>query len=88
MSIRRASQVKAYANAEFLNSGSARSLRILAEYLEPQSRFAHYRIDDTIVFLGSSRLVDEQRAQALLEAGLARKRRNGPGAFDGCHDIQ
>jgi uncharacterized protein (TIGR00730 family) len=47
--------VKAYANLDFLQSKDARQLRILAEYLEPESRFEHYKIDDTIVFMGSAR---------------------------------
>ena len=46
---------KAYANLRFLNSSDARPLRILSEYLEPDSRFEHYDIADTIVFMGSSR---------------------------------
>jgi uncharacterized protein (TIGR00730 family) len=46
---------KAYKNLEFLNSSDARSLRILAEYLEPQSRFARYQVRDTVVFFGSAR---------------------------------
>ena len=47
---------KAYENPDFLHSREARSLRILSEYLEPLSRFEHYEIDDTIVFMGSARL--------------------------------
>jgi uncharacterized protein (TIGR00730 family) len=60
--------VKAYRNEGFLNSSHARALRILAEYLEPQSRFEHYRIDDTIVFMGSARLIDREHAQTELRA--------------------
>lgn len=48
--------IKAYANQEFLESKNARALRILAEYLEPLGRFEHYRVDDTIPFMGSARL--------------------------------
>ena len=32
---------KAYRNPGFLNSAAARPLRILSEYLEPNSRLAH-----------------------------------------------
>jgi hypothetical protein len=46
---------KAYYNLDFLASREARVLRILAEYLEPLSRFRRHRIHDTIVFWGSSR---------------------------------
>ena len=48
-------RVKAYSNQEFLNSKNARALRILAEYLEPKSRFEEHGIEDTIVFFGSAR---------------------------------
>lgn len=54
---------KAYHNETFLNSRSARPLRILAEYLEPESRFEHYRVEDTIVFMGSARLVSREQAE-------------------------
>ena len=43
---------KAYRNASFMNSRSARPLRILAEYLQPEQRFEAFRISDTIVFFG------------------------------------
>ncbi|MEJ2643921.1 MAG: LOG family protein [Gammaproteobacteria bacterium] len=60
--------VEAYHNQEFLNSRDARALRILSEYLEPHSRFQHYQVDDTIVFMGSARLVSREDAQAQVEA--------------------
>jgi uncharacterized protein (TIGR00730 family) len=46
---------KAYSDQEFLNSKNARALRILAEYLEPKSRFEQHGVEDTIVFFGSAR---------------------------------
>ena len=61
---RRYHSVKAYLKQSFLNSGAARPLRILAEYLEPQSRFDHYKIDDTVVFMGSARFVSRAQAEA------------------------
>ena len=39
---------KAYRNEAFLNSRDGRALRILAEYLEPKSRFERENVDDTI----------------------------------------
>lgn len=54
---------KAYGNEGFLNSADARALRILAEYLEPASRFSRYRVEDTIVFMGSARLVSPEQAE-------------------------
>ena len=65
---RRRHAVKAYLKEPFLKSTGARSLRILAEYLEPENRFDHYRIDDTIVFMGSARLVSREQAEAELQA--------------------
>lgn len=46
----------AYKNDAFLDSGDARPLRILAEYLEPMHAFHRQGIRDTIVFFGSARL--------------------------------
>ena len=66
--------VKAYKNEGFLNSQPARGLRILAEYLEPQWRFAELRIRDTIVVFGSSRIPSRETAQAQVEAA---EKRNG-----------
>jgi uncharacterized protein (TIGR00730 family) len=57
---------RAYRNVEFLESRDARALRILSEYLEPASRFRHHRVDDTIVFMGSSRLQSREDAEAAL----------------------
>lgn len=48
--------IKAYKNLDFLNSRDARILRILSEFLEPQSRFRREKIKDTIVFFGSARI--------------------------------
>lgn len=58
--------IKAYANREFIESKDARALRILAEYMEPESRFARHRIDDTIVFMGSARIKPRDQAEAAL----------------------
>lgn len=59
---------EAYRNEAFLNSRSARALRILSEYLEPQSRFEHFKIEDTIVFMGSARLLSREQAEQALQA--------------------
>ena len=53
----------AYKNLGFLNSASARTLRILAEYLEPKSRFQWQKVEDTIVFFGSARFCDAETAE-------------------------
>ncbi|HUC43724.1 MAG TPA: LOG family protein [Candidatus Sulfotelmatobacter sp.] len=68
---------KAYKNSDFLMSRDARALRILSEYLEPQSRFARYKIADTVVFFGSARALPMEQA----EEALANARASGnPGA--------
>jgi uncharacterized protein (TIGR00730 family) len=48
----------AYRNHEFLDTPSARSLRILSEYLYPLSHFRNENIHDTVVFFGSARLME------------------------------
>lgn len=58
--------VRAYRDPDFLNGPDARALRILSEYLEPDSRFEHYKIDDTIVFFGSARIPSRETAEAEL----------------------
>jgi uncharacterized protein (TIGR00730 family) len=63
--------VQAYRNPGFLNSKDARELRILAEYLEPKSRFDYHKVDDTIVFMGSARLKSREAAEAELRAAEA-----------------
>jgi uncharacterized protein (TIGR00730 family) len=48
--------VKAYQDVDFLNSSDGRTVRIITEYLQPKSKFKKYKVMDTIVFFGSSRL--------------------------------
>ena len=67
MEEKRRRSVEAYLNEAFLGSASARPLRILSEYLEPKSRFDHYQIDDTIVFMGSARLIAREQAETELQ---------------------
>jgi uncharacterized protein (TIGR00730 family) len=57
---------KAYMNQRFLDSRDARELRILAEYLEPLSRFRRLHVNDTIVFMGSARLLSREAATTAL----------------------
>ena len=66
--------IKAYKNQGFLNSAHARTLRILAEYLEPMSRFEELRIRDTIVIFGSARIPSREKA---LEEVAAAERGDG-----------
>jgi uncharacterized protein (TIGR00730 family) len=48
--------VKAYKNHDFLMSQEARTLRMLAEYIEPQTRLARHGVHKAIIFWGSARL--------------------------------
>jgi uncharacterized protein (TIGR00730 family) len=51
---------KAYDNSEFLHGHSARCLRVLAEFIEPEERLAKQDIQNTIVFFGSAMSVDKR----------------------------
>ena len=55
--------VKAYKNNSFMSGENARILRILSEYLEPESRMATQKIKDTIVFFGSARIQPLEESQ-------------------------
>ncbi len=46
---------KAYKNLTFLNSPDAREIRVLCEFMEPESRFRRLGVRNTIVFFGSAR---------------------------------
>ncbi len=59
--------VKAYHNTEFLNSRPARPIRILTEYIEPESRFEEFDIQDTLVVFGSARILSREKALTALE---------------------
>ena len=67
--------VKAYKDLEFLNSPDARTIRMLAEFMEPQTRFRQHQIRDTIVFFGSARL--RPRSEAIKKLRVARKEVGG-----------
>jgi len=58
----------AYRSERFLESGDARTLRILAEYLQPQSRLRRAGVQNTVVFFGSARIVPHDEATKLLSA--------------------
>ncbi len=58
--------VLAYRNQKFMDSPDARPLRLQSEYIEPQARFEHFDVRDTIVFFGSARTLSRRQAQAAL----------------------
>lgn len=65
--------VLAFEDLSFLNSRDGRTLRILAEYLEPEARFEEYNIADTIVFFGSARIKSQETAEMHLDAAKRHK---------------
>jgi len=67
--------VKAYKNAEFLSSPSARLIRIMAEMIEPDRRFHEHGVRDTVVFFGSARTIPENVASANLRKIEAKMKR-------------
>jgi hypothetical protein len=71
MSKRARTKTKAYEDDGFLTSKDARALRILAEYLEPRSRFDRHKVDDTIVFMGSARIRSREDAEAMVRKAKA-----------------
>ena len=55
--------VKAYKSSSFLRGEHARVLRVLSEYLEPESRINTQKVEDTIVFFGSARIQPLEESQ-------------------------
>ena len=52
----------AYRSERFLESGDARTIRILAEYFQPQSRLRRAGVQNTVVFFGSARILPHDEA--------------------------
>lgn len=67
---------KAYENDMFLRSSSARTIRILSEYLEPQRRLRKEKVRDTIVFFGSARSLPMDEAKKLYDDALSNNNGN------------
>ncbi|MDH4069501.1 MAG: TIGR00730 family Rossman fold protein [Ignavibacteria bacterium] len=63
--------MKAYKNLEFLNSPDARIIRMLSEFVEPQSRFRRGKVWSTIVFFGSARTLPLREARKSLREARA-----------------
>lgn len=71
---------KAYRNAGFLQGNDARVIRMLSEYLEPESRLRAQRIQDTVVFFGSARILPLEESQRRLEELRRANAQSGSGA--------
>src|SRR5208337_3364566 len=70
----------AYQNHRFLESGDARTLRILSEYLEPQARARRAGIRHTVVFFGSARIRPREAALQKLQELESRGKEGGTSA--------
>ena len=57
----------AYHDPKFMESFSARPLRILSEYFDPLTRLRRAGVGDTIVMFGSARIHSREYALAQLE---------------------
>jgi len=56
---------EAYRNQEFLSSREARTIRILSEYLEPHARLTKYKVNNTVLFLGSTKAKSDKKGSLL-----------------------
>ena len=54
---------KAYKDLEFINRRSARTLRILAEYMQPQEILQKRKVHHTAIFFGSARILSPERLE-------------------------
>ena len=61
-----------FLNPDFLNSPAARTIRLIAEYLEPAERLRRAQVRDTIVFFGSARSLPPEEAESEAAKRLAR----------------
>lgn len=52
----------AYMNERFMEGADARTIRIVAEYIEPQLRLKRAGIQNTVVFFGSARILPREEA--------------------------
>jgi uncharacterized protein (TIGR00730 family) len=58
---------KAYDNPDFLHSPNSRTIRMLAEYLEPQMRLRNHKVRGTVVFFGSARALAPEELPKQIE---------------------
>ena len=80
---------KAYDNREFLHGRSARHLRVLAEFIEPEERLRKYDIHNTIVFFGSAQSVDNRafKERKLDKAVVPQKALDLSNAHEACIEL-
>ena len=75
----------AYQSDRFMESADARTIRIAAEYIEPQLRLKRAGIQNTVVFFGSARISSRQEALRRMSE-LDIRGSNGAGAPTGWSD--
>jgi uncharacterized protein (TIGR00730 family) len=75
---KKAAQPPAYRDSKFMESVSARPVRILTEYIDPMVRMREENIGDTIVIFGSARICPPEMAQARLRRLTSGKRKPSP----------
>ena len=68
----------AYRDERFMDSADARTLRITAEYLEPQVRLRRAGVQNTVVFFGSARILSHGTARERLREVMTRAKCGGP----------
>jgi len=80
---------KAYDNLEFLHGRSARHLRVLAEFIEPEERLRKHGIRNTIVFFGSALSVDNRtfRKQTPKSTVVSEKAVRVSNAYESCIEL-
>jgi len=74
----------AYRDGRFMESHEARTLRIGAEYLEPQARLKKAGVQNTVVFFGSARILARDEA----EDHLKRLEERSDGRKPTTHELQ
>lgn len=80
---------KAYDNPDFLHGRSARLLRVLAEFIEPEERLKKHGIYNTIVFFGSAMSVDNEtfRKHKFDKAVVSKKAAIVSNAHEACIEL-
>ncbi len=80
---------RAYDNRKFLHGRSARPLRVLAEFIEPEERLRKHGIRNTIVFFGSAMSVDNRtfREQTPASSAVPEKAIRVSNAHESCIEL-
>ena len=70
-----------YLDHQFLESGEARMLRILSEYLAPQARLRRAGVHHTVVFFGSARIRPRDEVLPIVQELESKGEDDGAGRF-------